>query len=175
MNQKLSKYHMRSPRFILDTEDETLIRVAGPQRTPWEEGTKIRDISLSGLAFTAPADLCPQPGEFIKIQFTPPNSMQMACHGLVTRLGYHSKDSKLVAVHFYKLEMGHRIALAKGLQEKVNKIKEQSFLTENGSQLFQMADILKMSLFLSIGSLMIVSLLSYPIGTFYSHWIELIK
>lgn len=166
---------MRSPRFILDTEDESLIRVAGPQKTPWEEGTQIRDISLSGLAFTAPADLCPQPGEFIKVQFTPPNSPQMACHALVTRVSYHNRDTRLVAVHFYKLEMGHRIALAKGLQEKVHHLKLVSFNEENSSKLFQMTDILKMGLFLTIGSLMMVLLLSQSIGTFYQQWMEFIN
>lgn len=38
----LAKYHGRSPRYILDTEDESLVRVAGPQQVPWEEGTAIK-------------------------------------------------------------------------------------------------------------------------------------
>jgi hypothetical protein len=35
----LARYHGRSPRYILNTEDESLVRVAGPKQIPWEEGT----------------------------------------------------------------------------------------------------------------------------------------
>ncbi len=118
----LARYHARSPRYILSTEDESLIRVAGPKQTPWEEGTEIKNVSLTGLGFTAPNDLCPVLGEVIKIQFTPPGSKQLACYAIVTRLEDVSIHSKLVAVHFYKMEMAHRIALAQGL---ARKFKEQ--------------------------------------------------
>lgn len=122
MNQSLAKYHSRAPRYILQPQDNTLIRVAGPQQVPWEEGTEIQNISLTGLSFTAPHELCPLVGEFIKIQFEVPGQKGMACYGLVTRLEAISGSQMLVGVQFYKLEYAHRLVLLKGL---VEKLKEQ--------------------------------------------------
>ena len=121
----LARYHGRSPRYILSTEDDSLIRVAGPKQTPWEEGTEIRNVSLTGLAFTAPDDLCPLLGEVIKIQFTPPGSKQMACYGIVTRLDNISHQRTLVGVHFYKMEMAARIVLAQGLARRFKEKQER--------------------------------------------------
>ncbi|RYZ81252.1 MAG: PilZ domain-containing protein, partial [Proteobacteria bacterium] len=75
MNQNLARFHARSPRYILNTQDDSLIRVAGPRQVPWEEGTEIKNVSLTGLAFTAPGDLCPILGEIIKIQFLIPGAV----------------------------------------------------------------------------------------------------
>lgn len=120
MTQGLARYHSRSPRYILDTDDNYLIRVAGPRQTPWEEGTEIKNVSLTGLAFTAPEDLCPILGEVIKIQFQVPGQQNMACYGIVTRIeNEEASHNCLVAIHFYKLEMAHRLILAQGLTEKL--------------------------------------------------------
>lgn len=118
MTQSLARYHARSPRYILNTQDDSLIRVAGPRQIPWEEGTEIRNVSLTGLAFTAPNDLCPLLGEVIRIQFSVPGSEQMACHAIVTRLEEDGDGVMLVGVHFHRMEMPHRIALAQGLSRK---------------------------------------------------------
>lgn len=117
----LARYHGRSPRYILSTEDYCLIRVAGPKQIPWEEGTEIKNVSLTGLSFTAPDDLCPLLGEFIKIQFKPPGSTQMACYGIVTRLENISQARTLVGVHFYKMELPQRVGLAQGLSKKLKE------------------------------------------------------
>lgn len=101
------------------------MRVAGPKQLPWEEGTEIKNVSLTGLAFTAPDDLCPLLGEVVKIQFTPPGSRQMACYGIVTRLDSISETQTLVAIHFYKLEMPQRIALAQGLARKIKDTQDR--------------------------------------------------
>lgn len=119
MTHSLAKYHARSPRYILNTHDDSLVRVAGPQQLPWEEDTEIKNVSLTGLAFTAPEDLCPVLGEVIKVQFVVPGAQQMACHAIVTRLEPDRSHTILVAVHFYKLEMAHRIVLAQGLSKKI--------------------------------------------------------
>lgn len=121
----LARYHGRSPRYILNTEDDCLVRVAGPKQVPWEEGTEIKNVSLTGLAFTAPDDLCPLLGEVVKIQFTPPGSRQMACYGIVTRLDSIAESRTLVAIHFYKLEMPQRIALAQGLARKIKEAQDR--------------------------------------------------
>lgn len=130
MAQTLARYHARSPRYILNTEDDFLVRIAGPRQIPWEEGTEIRNVSLTGLAFTAPEDLCPLLGEVIKIQFMVPGGQQMACHAIVTRLEEDRESVMLVGVHFYKLEMAHRIVLAQGLSKR---FREQLLLKKGRS------------------------------------------
>jgi hypothetical protein len=126
----LARYHGRSPRYILNTEDDSLVRVAGPKQTPWEEGTEIKNVSLTGLAFTAPEDLCPLLGEVIKIQFTPPGSRQMACYGIVTRLENITSSTMLVGIHFYKLEMSQRIVLAQGLARKFKEAQDRGHIDD---------------------------------------------
>lgn len=126
MTQSLAKYHARAPRYILQPQDNTLIRVAGPRQIPWEEGTDIKNISLSGLAFTAPVELCPIVGEFIKIQFEVPNASQMACFGLVTRLEPLGQSEMLVGIQFHKLEMTHRIVLLQGLAQRLKEQQQKN-------------------------------------------------
>lgn len=127
----LAKYHARSPRYILRTEDNSLIRVAGPFQTPWEESTSIQNVSLTGLAFVAQADLCPSLGEVIKIQFSPPalhqeqtQNKQIACYAIVSRLDRINQSCFMVAVHFYKMDMGHRVALAQSLTSNMKQAEE---------------------------------------------------
>lgn len=127
MNQSLARFHARAPRYILNTNDNELIRVAGPKQTPWEENTEIKNVSLTGLAFTAPEDLSPQLGEVIKIQFLVPGGKQMACFAIVTRIEPEKTNFVLIGVHFYKLEMSHRIVLAQGLTRKIKADSEGSF------------------------------------------------
>lgn len=126
----LARYHSRSPRYTLNTEDDSLIRVAGPQQIPWEEGTQIKNVSLTGISFTVAADLCPLLGEVIKIQFTPPGARQLACHAIVTRLDNISNDETLVGVHFYKMDINHRISLAQGLARKFKEHQDRGQIDE---------------------------------------------
>jgi hypothetical protein len=119
MTEPLPKYFTRSPRYILQPDEDTLIRVAGPHQWPWEERTEIKDISLTGLAFTAPNDLTPLIGELIKIQFTVPGSVQTACFGLVSRLEPHGSQEMMVGVEFRKLEAAQRFILAQSLARKL--------------------------------------------------------
>jgi hypothetical protein len=128
MTQSLAKYHSRSPRYILNAHDNSLIRVAGPHQLPWEEETSIKNLSLTGLAFLAPQDLCPSLGEIIKIQFQTPNGHSLATRAMVTRLDPSTKNQTLVGVHFYKTEKGHLLLLAQSISEKLraNPIKEDT-------------------------------------------------
>ncbi len=136
MNHNLARYHARSPRYILNTEDESLIRVAGPRQVPWEEGTEIKNVSLTGLVFTAPEDLCPILGEIIKIQFLAPGGKQMASGAIVTRLDPANMGKVLVGLHFYKMEMGHRVMLAQGLARKLKDVsdREKILLLQEGTR-----------------------------------------
>lgn len=143
------------------------MRVAGPKQVPWEEGTNIKNVSLTGLAFTAPEDLCPLLGEVIKIQFTPPGSRQMACYGIVTRLDSVSKDTTLVGVHFYKLEMAQRIVLAQGLARKFKETQDRGAIDEllnRKSEKISLANFPQLMLMGALGSLwclMVWSLLRF--------------
>ena len=100
MSHSLAKYHGRAPRYILNTEDDNLIRLSGSERWPWEEKTEIRNISLTGLSFLASSDLSPMIGEIIKIQFSVPTGKQMACYAIVIRIDQENEFDNLIAVHF---------------------------------------------------------------------------
>ena len=124
MTQSLAKFHGRSPRYVLNTQDDNLIRYAGSERWPWEEKTEIRNISLTGLSFIAPADLSPLIGEIIKIQFSVPAGKQMACYAIVIRIDEENSHENLLAVHFYKLDRLQRINLLQGLSGKTAIVKK---------------------------------------------------
>ncbi|MBC7456708.1 MAG: PilZ domain-containing protein, partial [Bdellovibrionaceae bacterium] len=119
MTTSLARYHARAPRYVLDTIDNNLIRLSGAERRSWEESTEIKDISLTGVSFTAPSDLSPQLGEMIKIQFSVPGSEQMACHAVVIRIEKLTPYENLIGVHFYKLERLQRLNLVQGLSDTI--------------------------------------------------------
>lgn len=162
MTKGLARYHARSPRYTLNTEDESLIRYAGASLVPWEEGTQIRNVSLTGLAFTAPEDLAPILGEVIRIQFLVPGAEQMACHGIVTRIEPDSQGRLLVGLHFYKLEMPQRILLAQGLSRKIQQTQDDhdisKILAVSHWPLLLPSAVL-MGIFLSLWTWLVVSLL----------------
>ena len=177
----LARYHGRSPRYILSTEDDSLVRVAGPKQTPWEEGTEIKNVSLTGLAFTAPEDLCPLLGEVIKIQFTPPGSRQMACYGIVTRLENLTPERMLVGIHFYKLEMSQRIVLAQGLARKFKEAQDRGhiddLLNRQSSSLTvgQWPKLFGMVVFGTLWGWMLSHLFRYDYSGLYKMLLDLIK
>ncbi|MBC7740979.1 MAG: PilZ domain-containing protein [Bdellovibrionaceae bacterium] len=119
MTTSLARYHARAPRYILDTVDNNLIRLSGAERRSWEEATEIKDISLTGLSFTAPADLSPQLGEMVKIQFSVPGSEQMACYAVTIRIERTSSYENLIGVHFFKLDRVQRLNLVQGLSARI--------------------------------------------------------
>lgn len=121
MTGSLARYHARAPRYILDTEDNSLIRLSGAEQFSWEESTELRDVSLTGLSFTAPQDLSPQIGEVIKIQFSVPGSVQMACYAVVIRIEKTDEFENQIGVHFYKLDRTQRLNIVQGLAQKVRR------------------------------------------------------
>lgn len=123
MTTSLARYHARAPRYILNTEDNSLVRLSGAEQLSWEEKTELHDISLTGLSFLAQQDLSPQIGEVIKIQFSVPGSEQMACYAVVTRIEEINKFENIIGVHFYKLDRAQRLNLVHGLADKVQKNK----------------------------------------------------
>lgn len=173
MNHSLARYHARSPRYILNTEDDSLIRVAGPRQVPWEEGTEIKNVSLTGLAFVAPEDLCPILGEIVKIQFQPPGSKQMASYAIVTRLDPIEGEKILVALHFYKMEMGHRVALAQGLARKLKDIsdREKIMSLQDGARFSWVASFPQ--LFLMVNYFVIWTLIMQLLA--HENWLQTFK
>lgn len=132
MTTSLARYHARAPRYILNTEDNSLVRLSGAQQLSWEEKTELRDVSLTGLSFLAPQDLSPQLGEVIKIQFSVPGSQQMACYAIVIRIEKTNLYDNLIGVHFYKLDRTQRLNIVHGLAEKVqNKNYSEDFKTRS--------------------------------------------
>jgi hypothetical protein len=121
MTSSLAKYHARSPRYVLQPEDNTLIRVAGPKQTPWEETTDIRNISLTGLVFTAANDLCPSIGEILKIEYSVPGGQKLAGYAMVTRLEAFSSSKMLVGVKFHQMDLPQRVHLAQALTLKLRE------------------------------------------------------
>lgn len=113
----LPKYIQRPPRYVLQTEEKTLVRFAGPQRDPWEEGTEIFDISLTGLAFLAPSELSPTLNEIIKVEFQEPGGKQLACLARVVRLEQR-RDDVLVACEFDDRFTAQKFILSRSLKSK---------------------------------------------------------
>ena len=126
MTTSLARYHARAPRYILNTDDESLIRLSGAEQLSWEENTELRDVSLTGLSFTAPQDLSPQIGEVIKIQFSVPSSQQMACYAVVIRIEKINPLDNMIGVHFYKLDRTQRLNIVHGLADKIRNQKLKS-------------------------------------------------
>ena len=120
MTGSLARYHARSPRYILDTQDNNLVRYSGAERLSWEEKTELKNVSLTGLSFTSAKDLSPQLGEIIKIQFQVPQSETMACYAVVIRIHAIESNVNEIAVHFYKLDRLQRINLVQGLAQKID-------------------------------------------------------
>lgn len=146
MTTSLARYHGRSPRYVLNTEDNSLVRLSGATQLSWEEKTELRDISLTGLSFLAQQDLSPQIGEVIKIQFSVPGSQQMACYAVVIRIEKINQFDNMIGVHFYKLDRTQRLNLVHGLAEKVQKNKPESSKQS------------KMNMFISVAGLIITLL-----------------
>ncbi len=121
MTGSLARYHARSPRYILDTQDNNLIRYSGAERLSWEEKTELKNVSLTGLSFTSARDLSPQLGEIIKIQFQVPLAETMACYAVVIRIqSIDESGMNEISVHFYKLDRLQRINLVQGLAQKID-------------------------------------------------------
>jgi hypothetical protein len=133
MTQQLQQYFQRSPRYVLLPQDSCLIRLAGPKQTPWEEGTEIKDISNSGLSFTAAADLSPNIGEMIRVEFVVPGSQQMACYAKVIRLQALNDKINMVAVEFELLNNRQMTNLQSGLKTKISSTLEQPIEAKKGS------------------------------------------
>lgn len=147
MTTSLARYHARAPRYILNTEDNSLVRLSGAEQLSWEEKTELRDVSLTGLSFIAQQDLSPQIGEVIKIQFSVPGSQQMACYAVVIRIEKINPLDNMIGVHFYKLDRTQRLNLVQGLAHKVQRPPPQDFSQKRFNNFISIAGLIITLLF----------------------------
>ncbi len=181
MNQVLNQHIQRSPRYVLVPQDNCLIRLAGPKQTPWEEGTEIRDVSNTGLSFTAPMDLSPKLGEVIRVEFTVPGSKQMAAYAKVVRLEKMDQLNQVIAVEFELLNSAQRWNLKEGIGKKIDTETEKVITMGNTvSEVYSeaMGPLVKILFFFSVGvSLFSASFLLFAIFKFLNHpdWLNSLK
>lgn len=150
MSENTAHYIQRSPRYILLPQDNCFIRVAGPQQTPWEEGTEVRNVSNTGLSFTAPSILTPVVGEMIRVQFHVPGSQQMACHARVVRVEEMNPNDSLVGIEFESLNEAQQWNLMRGLVKK--RVSENDNVIDLYAQTsLPSSPFVKLLFFLSVG------------------------
>lgn len=124
-------YIPRSPRYVFQAEDSSLLRFAPMETKGLSQRAVIQNLSESGLSFsvpiTEPIESLPEEGAALKVEFPIPSRSTIACFATVTRVeqrtdwvpewgdrGYH-----LIAVQFRHLPTLHLRAIQKGLKGKV--------------------------------------------------------
>jgi PilZ domain len=122
----------RSPRYVFQTEDSSLVRFAPMETKGISQRAVIQDLSESGLSFTLPitepSSSLPEEGSPLKVEFPIPGRTSIACFATVTRVeqrsewvpewgdrGYH-----LVALQFRHLPTLHLRAIQRGLEGRVS-------------------------------------------------------
>lgn len=131
MTTNLSRYHARAPRFVLSALEDQLVRLSGPTQIPWEESTRLHHISLVGLSFTSPSELCPIVGEAIKVLSDSPD---LACIAFVTKIETLESEM-LVHVQFQKMDNKKRLQIVKRVSQKIkdDQIKKMHALPSHNS------------------------------------------
>lgn len=124
-------YIPRSPRYVFQAEDSSLLRFAPMETRGISQRAVIQNLSESGLSFslpiTEPIESLPEEGSALKVEFPVPRRDSIACFATVTRVeqrsewvpewgdrGYH-----LIAVQFRHLPSMHLRAIQKGLSGQV--------------------------------------------------------
>ncbi len=110
------RYFTRSPRYILQTSDERLLRFASMNTRGQSTATKVLNLSESGLAFEIHPDHSPSEGDVLKVEFDVPNQSRIACFATVTRVETEEL-LHLVGLQFRNLPVAYRNLLAHGLKE----------------------------------------------------------
>lgn len=145
------RYFARSPRYVFQTEDGTLVRFAPMQTKGVIAKAAIRDLSETGLSFTLPitepvANL-PDEGTALKIEFPIPGRPSIACFATVTRVEQRSEwvpewgdhGFHLIALQFRHLPTLHLRAIQRGLQGLVETDSEIDFKSLKQTHAFALA------------------------------------
>lgn len=127
-------YTQRSPRYVFQAQDGTLVRFAAMQTKGIASRAVIRDLSESGLSFTVPITetSLPDEGFPLKVEFPVPGRGTIACFATVTRVEqreewvpeWGSRGYHLIALQFRHLPTPHLRAIQKGLQGRVSDERE---------------------------------------------------
>jgi hypothetical protein len=120
-------YFTRSPRYVFDHSDESVVRFAGMHTRGIIHRAAIRDLSESGLAFAIGETQPPEEGELLKIEFPIPGRKNIACFATVIRVEKRSdwdpewgdRGHTLIGLQFRNLPTAHFRALQKGLDGRV--------------------------------------------------------
>ena len=123
MSQRLDPFLGQSPRYVLLPEEGRVIRFAGPQHLPWEEDTKIQNISVKGLHFFDPSIfLNPIKGKRLKLSSNFLKFEKIACYGRVVEVSRtDGSENSSVEIEFIDLNSKQKIALKESLGYIVNK------------------------------------------------------
>jgi hypothetical protein len=128
-NRKVEELYPRAPRYVVDFDDNHVLRFAHMPRGSKALYTRIINLSESGMAFLIPYLSAPQLNEKIKLEFTAPNSEPIACFANVVRVQIHKSYShdqkpqtfKLIAVTFDNIHPKQRQMLASGINQQFKK------------------------------------------------------
>ena len=172
MSASARQYHTRIPRYVLKTEDESLMRFAGMETKGSATHARVRDLSENGVAFTLGAEVTIDEGDVLKIEFTIPGRSQIACFATVIRIDkiqewdpdLGPRESLLIACKFRSLPTLHARALAGGLKNRVQPESESLWESEKQRHTLAFA-ALSVSLFFTLG------LLALPAST----WVATVR
>jgi hypothetical protein len=130
-----------SPRLKL-SEDKRRIRFTNSAQKKIFS-TTIFDISESGISFISTQKMAPRIGDIISLEFTPVDSMRMACKARVVRIETPSKhstwdsfpESIKVGLEYYNLPGAYQKMIAQSLEKAFSskKIKTQEVFEVSGS------------------------------------------
>lgn len=125
MSSALKRYYPRSPRYVLQPLDRTVLRFAQMQTRGISATTTITDVSESGLCFTLSSEAKPDEGDMLKVEFTVPGRGQIACFATVVRVE-EKTGLTYVGILFRNLPSGHRRILGEGLTQVLARSKSLS-------------------------------------------------
>ena len=139
MPNSARKFIQRSPRYIIQPNDDRYVRFARKEDTEQSYTTRLLNISTTGLAFVADRDCSPNIGDLIKVEF-PIGSERFAWWGRVVRLQEYQQsvwstandpslisDDIFIGVHFHDLPIGHSEEIKKHLEHKfIELVKSQN-------------------------------------------------
>lgn len=131
-DNQAQKMYPRSPRYVLNTKDNRVLRYSSYPGKDRSFYTEIINLSETGMAFTTPFLECPKKDEIIMVEFGAPNGQKMACYGKVVRIQNHKviaegiaeKECKLVGLRFVNMHEGHSKMIRHGLKKEFKHIHD---------------------------------------------------
>lgn len=134
------------------------MRLAGPQQVPWEEGTEIKNVSATGLAFTAPLDLLPKVQERIRIQFSLPGGESLATFAKVVRIDKMHRERALVATEFDFINLRQKQLVLESLIKRAKLEQSTSSIYLNIKKNWSRKEIFLFSLKIGLSFILLIAL-----------------